>query len=163
MSQPGVLQLDGLCCEVEKFTVFRDLNLSFQPGAIHGVLGQNGAGKTTLLNLLAGVSRPSGGGIFLDGRPLRFRSPHDAVAAGIRMSAQEETLIPDLSVAENMLFGQYGCGKAGILKHRKLEREMQELLDRLGIPLRAQTPVAKLDYGSRQMLKIACLLLCQRF
>ena len=76
----------------------------FDGGSIHAVMGQNGAGKTTLLNILSGVEQPTSGEILLNGEPLRLRSPHDAVAAGIRMASQENTFADELSVAENMLF-----------------------------------------------------------
>ena len=75
------------------------------------------------------------------------------------MSAQEETLLQDMTVAENMLYNQYGTSHIlKIVNQRKRVREIQSLLDQMGIPLRADQSVSKLNYGSQQMLKIACLL-----
>lgn len=159
MNHPNVIQLTNLSYSVDSFSILKDVNLQYAGGAIHGILGENGAGKTTLLNLMGGICRPTGGIILLNGSPVRFRSPRDAIRRGIRMSIQEETLLSDFTVAENMLFFQYGMHSSfKIVNHRKREREMQQLLDQLGIPLRADQRVSTLNYGSQQMLKIACLL-----
>lgn len=159
MNHPIAIQLSDLSYSVDSRSIFRNINLQFKRGAIHGLLGQNGAGKTTLLNLMGGICHPSGGQILVNGQRARFRSPHDAIARGIRMSIQEDTLLRDFSVAENMRLIHYGSSRAlKILHHKKFEREMQLLLDALGIPLRADQQVSSLNYGNQQMLKLACLL-----
>lgn len=159
MKHPIAIELANVSYGVDSFSILKDVSLQFAQGSIHGILGQNGAGKSTLLNLLGGVVRPTSGSILLRGSPVRFKSPHDALRSGIRMSAQEETLIQDMTVAENMLFNQYGAGPIfKIVNQRKRMREIQSLLDQMGIPLQADQPVSRLNYGSQQMLKIACLL-----
>ena len=158
MPQSSILRVDNLNYSIGQIEVFKNLNLSFQSGTIHGLLGQNGAGKTTLLNILAGALRPTSGNILWDEKKLRLRSPHDAISIGIRMARQEETFLAELTVAENMLLGQYGCGNMRLLNLRKKTQQMQALLDDLKIPLRAEDHVSTLNYGQRQMLKIACLL-----
>ncbi|NLF28452.1 MAG: sugar ABC transporter ATP-binding protein [Clostridiales bacterium] len=153
------LQIRGLTHRIDRFDVLNDLHLDFPGGEIHGILGQNGTGKTTLLNLLSGVHPVKTGEILLNGRRLKLHSPHDALLLGIRLSVQGETFLKGLTVAENMRFSEYGVrtGK-WILNRRRIEREMQAVLDDLGLPLRADGPVSSLNYGEQQMLKIACML-----
>ena len=163
MKHPNSIELANVSYSVDAFPILKDISLQFARGSIHGILGQNGAGKSTLLNLMGGVIRPTSGSILLNGSPVQFRSPHDALRKGVRMSIQEETLLQDLTVAENMLFNQYGTDRSlKIVNHRKRERAMQALLDQLGMPLDAGQPVSKLNYGCQQMLKIACLLVDAR-
>ena len=157
MYHQSAIELRNLSYTIDSNAILRDVNLRFRAGAIHGVLGQNGAGKTTLLNLLGGVFRPTAGEILLDGAPVRFRSPHDAIRSGVRFSVQEDSVLPELSVAENMLLSHYGCNGIRTVHRRRSERAMQQILDELEIPLRADQSAATLNYGSMQMLKIACL------
>ena len=89
---PGVLANDGV-------------SLDLRVGEVHAVLGENGAGKSTLMNILAGLYRPDSGEILLDGRPVMFNSPRDAIAAGVGMVHQHFTLVPSQTVTENVLLG----------------------------------------------------------
>ena len=75
------------------------------PGQVHALLGENGAGKTTLMNVLYGLTQPDEGEILIDGKPSRFRSPKDAIAAGIGMVHQHFMLVPVFTVAENVTLG----------------------------------------------------------
>jgi ABC-type uncharacterized transport system ATPase subunit len=89
---PGVLANDAV-------------DFDLRPGEIHALLGENGAGKSTLMNILAGLYRPDAGEILMDGRPVAFRSPRDAIAAGLGMVHQHFTLVPSQTVTENVLLG----------------------------------------------------------
>ena len=89
---PGVLALDGA-------------GLAARGGRIHAVAGENGAGKSTLMGVLSGAVAPDSGTIAIDGRPARLASPRDAHALGIRMIHQELSLVPALTVAENIALG----------------------------------------------------------
>lgn len=159
MKESFAIQLVDLSYTVDSFSIFKNLNLKFTRGAIHGVLGQNGAGKSSLLNLMVGICRPTSGQILLNGKRVRLSSPHNAAMHGVHISVQEETLLPNFTVAENMCFGQYGRDRFfKLVSHKKNEQEMQRQLDHWGIPLRAGQLVSTLNYGSQQMLKLACLL-----
>ena len=157
MQKKSAIQLRNLSYTIDSNAILRGVNLDFRPGAIHGILGQNGAGKTTLLNLLGGILRPTEGSILLDGEPVCFRSPHDAIRSGVRLSVQEDSVLSELTVAENMLLSHYGCNGIRTVHRRRSERAMQQILDELEIPLRADQSAGTLNYGSMQMLKIACL------
>src|SRR5580692_1253665 len=87
---PSVRALDGVSME-------------FAPGEIHALIGENGAGKSTLIKIITGVHRPDSGAVKLDGKPVEFGSPRDALAAGIAAVHQERNLIPHFSVGENIL------------------------------------------------------------
>src|ERR1700730_11738512 len=80
-----------------------DFDVAF--GEIHAIVGENGAGKSTLIRILGGVHRPDRGEVSIDGRPCRFASPRDAIAAGIVTIPQELRLVPALSIAENIALG----------------------------------------------------------
>src|SRR5436309_5049118 len=87
-------------------TVLQDVSLTCHSGEVHAIVGANGAGKSTLIRVLGGVYHPDGGELVLDGRPVRFRDPRQALAHGISLIHQEFTLLPERSVAENILLGR---------------------------------------------------------
>ena len=91
-----------------------------EPGEIHALLGENGAGKSTLMNVLYGLYHPDEGEIVIDGSPVKFQGPGDAMAAGIGMVHQHFMLIPVFTVAENVELGhEQTTGLAGFLDRRK--------------------------------------------
>ena len=90
---PGTVALDGV-------------SVGFAPGEVHALIGKNGAGKSTLVKILAGSVAPSRGRILCDGMPVALRAPQDAFDYGIAMVYQELSLVPGLTVAENILLGQ---------------------------------------------------------
>src|SRR5581483_10375641 len=81
----------------------RDIDLAVDRGPIHGLVGENGAGKSTLGKLIAGVHRPDDGELLVDGRTVRYRAPREALEDGITMIAQELSLVPRLTVFQNVL------------------------------------------------------------
>src|SRR5690349_20621233 len=87
-------------------TVLSDVNIAARAGEVLALLGENGAGKSTLMKILAGVHQPDGGEILIDGQPVKFARPADALAAGIAMIYQELSLAPHLTVAENVFLGR---------------------------------------------------------
>lgn len=107
-----------------------DVSLVFETGRVYALLGENGAGKSTLASLLSGDAEPTAGTITLDETPAAFRSPHDALLAGIAMVRQQPLLADELTVLENCMLGNEKTGAAGFLKKKdalaellKLERE----------------------------------------
>ncbi len=106
-----------------------DGSLEASRGEIHGLLGEDGADKSTMLRMLSGVITRDAGEVTLDGQPLAFRAPHEAAAHGIATVFQELSLIPDLSVEENLLF-RLPFGWHGRLQARELRREFQATLER---------------------------------
>ncbi|MGO4700760.1 L-arabinose ABC transporter ATP-binding protein AraG [Dyella sp. 2RAB6] len=142
---PGVRALDGVSLEV-------------RAGEVHGLMGENGAGKSTLLKVLAGVNRPQAGTLRLDGRPQHFADTRAAIDAGIAVIYQELHLVPELTVAENLLLGQLP-GRLGLLDRRALVARAIDALGRLGERIDPHMPVKRLSIGQRQMLEIGKALL----
>ena len=108
-------------------------DLELAAGEIHALVGENGAGKSTLMSVLYGLVAPDGGEIRVDGRPVRFRSPVDAVAAGMGMVHQAFRLFPSMTVAENVVYRAETRGTAGLLDRKAAVRAVQDLSERYGL------------------------------
>lgn len=104
----SLLELRGIDKRFGGVHALRGANFSvaLNTGVIHGLLGENGSGKSTLLGVLSGQIRPNAGSILLDGEPITFPSPVEALEHGIAMVTQETSVLPDLSVAENIMLGR---------------------------------------------------------
>ncbi|MDB5454913.1 MAG: araG [Caulobacter sp.] len=135
-----------------------DVSFSVRPGEIRALMGENGAGKSTLLKILAGEYRPDSGAVIIDGQARTFASPRDSAAAGVAIIHQELHLVPDLSVAENLLLGDFPR-RGGFLDHKALRARAVEILARLGEDIDPNSPVRALSIGKRQMIEIGKALL----
>ncbi|MBO9649125.1 MAG: sugar ABC transporter ATP-binding protein [Variovorax sp.] len=125
------------------------------PGRIHAVLGENGAGKSTLIKIMAGVVRPDEGRIVLEGTERRFSHPQEAVAAGIACIFQELSLMPDLSVADNICITN-PPRKYGLIDRKAQRRIAEAALARAGAEdIHPLAPVESLTLSRRQMVEIA--------
>jgi ABC-type uncharacterized transport system ATPase subunit len=130
------------------------VDLDLRPGEIHALLGENGAGKTTLMNVLYGMFEADEGEIKVGGESVRFRSPHDAIAAGIGMVHQHFKLVPTLTVAENMVLGERG---GPLLRRRELAEvstRLRELAERYGLDVEPEARVWQLSVGEQQRVEI---------
>lgn len=130
------------------------VSLAAHGGSVHAVTGENGAGKSTLMKLLAGVHAPDAGELLLDGVPLHFRSPAQARAAGIAIVFQELTVIPTLSVAENIYLGNEPV-RGGRLDAKAMAAGARELLARVGVRLDVRVPCGNLSIAQQQMVEVA--------
>lgn len=136
------------------------VSLSIRAGEVVGLVGDNGAGKSTLVKVLSGVHQPDSGGIILDGEHREWKSPHDALEAGIETLYQDSGLAPNLSVSANVFLGREITrkgllGKLGFLADRQMYTEAHEGLDRAGIGVAAaDRTVAELSGGQRQAVAI---------
>ncbi len=140
---PGVLANDHV-----------DFNL--QKGEIHALLGENGAGKSTLMNILAGLYRPDTGTILVDGRPVTFASPRDAIQAGIGMIHQHFMLVPSQTVTENILLG---LEKPRFrMQISRYDQEIAELSERFGMKVDPKARVWQLSVGEQQRVEILKML-----
>lgn len=128
--------------------------IDFYPGRVHTLLGENGAGKSTLIKVLAGLTAPSDGSILLSGRPYAPSSRMEALSAGVSVVFQELSLSANLTVAENIFAGREPS-RLGFVDQRRLHRQAQDLLDRLGFRIKATTRVASLSLAERQLVEIA--------
>ena len=131
-------------------------SLSVRAGEVHALLGENGAGKSTTVKLLAGLIRPSLGTIEVFGEAVHLARPTDAHALGIQTAFQEISLVPDLSVTDNLLMPKAPVGPGGLLKRRQGRQLVVEHLDRLGLgEIDPAAEVGTLDLPQRQKIEIA--------
>ena len=131
-----------------------DVSVSFEGGKVHALVGKNGSGKSTLLKILSGAQPATEGEIYLDGQKMIFSSTMDAFEHGIATVYQELSLIPSLSVAENILIGRMPT-KRGLIDWKTAEQTVNALLDELEIKIPANALVSELSMWQRQMIEIA--------
>jgi ribose transport system ATP-binding protein len=125
-----------------------------RPGEVHVLFGENGAGKSTLSKIIAGSYLPNGGQIFVKGARVDFRNPHDARKQGVSAVYQEFSLVPQLTVLENLFLGQE-ITRNGFLNKEAMARKAQEALDRLDFNLKLTAKVSTLRRAEAQMVEIA--------
>jgi ribose transport system ATP-binding protein len=134
--------------------VLEGADLHAHGGEVHAVLGENGAGKSTLIKILAGVVAADAGQVTLDGRPVALDRPAAATAAGIRTVFQELSTIPQLTVAENLLYGREET-RLGMVRHGRRREAARRLLERFGLQrIDPSRPVSELGLGDRQLLEV---------
>jgi general nucleoside transport system ATP-binding protein len=130
------------------------IDLEVYPGEVLALLGENGAGKTTLMNVLYGLTSPDDGQILLDGEPVQFDSPRQAIARGIGMVHQHFMLVPPLTVAENLMLGAESTVGPGVLDIASVRRRVRELSDSYGLPVDPDAVVRDLPVGVQQRVEI---------
>jgi ribose transport system ATP-binding protein len=135
-------------------SALKDVSLKVQPGEIHALVGENGAGKSTLMKILSGAISKDEGKILLDGREAHIKSTHDSKKLGIGIIYQEFSLVPDLSVAENIFLGQLGS-QGFWMKWGKLKSRAGELIKSIGFDIDPAIKVHKLSIAQQQIVEIA--------
>jgi ribose transport system ATP-binding protein len=147
--------MDGISKRYGGVIALKDASISIRPGAIHAVLGENGAGKSTLIKIMAGAVAPDEGRMLLDGREISFSTPAAAMASGIVCVFQELSLIPDLSVADNIVISNPPL-RFGLIDRRRQRAIAQEALVRAGASdIHPSSLVKDLPLSRRQMVEIA--------
>ncbi|WP_456468689.1 ABC transporter ATP-binding protein [Archaeoglobus sp.] len=129
------------------------VNLEVRKGEIHGLLGENGAGKTTLMNVLYGIYQPDEGEIIFEGKKVRFKSPKDAISAGIGMVHQHFMLVPRMNVLQNLVLG-YRTPSDPLVDVRWVEEKVRKLSRRYGIDIALYEVVMNLSVGEEQRVEI---------
>ncbi|NMW64647.1 ABC transporter ATP-binding protein [Mobiluncus mulieris] len=130
------------------------IDLTVEPGEIHALLGENGAGKSTLMNVLYGLYKPDAGEILIDGKPVTFKGPGDAVAAGIGMVHQHFMLVPVFTVAESVALGYEPTKGVGILDLNSAREKVRELSAKFGFDIDPDSLIEDLPVGAQQRVEI---------
>ncbi|KVZ16222.1 L-arabinose ABC transporter ATP-binding protein AraG [Burkholderia stagnalis] len=154
----ALLALDGITVSFPGVRALDAVSLAVRAGEVHGLMGENGAGKSTLLKVLSGVNQPQAGTLALNGVAQRFASTRASLEAGIAIIYQELHLVPELTVAENLMLGQLP-NRLGVVDARTLAARAMRELERLGERLDPNTPVKHLSIGQRQMIEIGKALM----
>ncbi|MFN8016639.1 MAG: ABC transporter ATP-binding protein [Acidimicrobiales bacterium] len=130
-----------------------DVHLEVLPGEVHALLGENGAGKSTLSNCFTGLYRPDDGTILIDGSPVEFHSPRDAIEAGVGMVHQHFRLVEPFTVAENVALGEHGR-----IRKAANEARVRELGERYGLEVDPTARIWQLSVGQQQRVEIIKVL-----
>lgn len=138
---PGTKALDGVTLKLRK-------------GEIHALIGENGAGKSTLMNILTGQFSMDSGEITMEGEPVRFSSPREAMSRNIVLVPQELNLIPEASIAENIFLGNE-VAKKHLIDWNRTQQEAEKLLELLDVEIDVSRPVKELSAAYQQLVSIA--------
>ena len=130
-------------------------SLTATPGEVRALLGSNGSGKSTMIKVLAGVYQPNSGEILLDGEPITIRSGMDSKKHGIATAFQELSLIPEMSVHDNLLLGSEPLGRMGVVNRKQAQKKVTELLERFKIDCDPEAYVQSLMPSTKAMLEVA--------
>lgn len=140
---PGVKALD-------------DVSLTFKPGEIHALMGENGAGKSTLMKIITGIYHPEIGEMYLDGEKVEMKNFRDAVAHDINMVSQEIQVIPDATVAENIVLDRLDQFRSGVkVDWKKINETAQKYLDMVGLDISPTARIEHLTAAQKQLTQIA--------
>jgi len=150
-----LLRMDGIGKSFGGGPVLENVNWDLRSGEVHVLAGENGAGKTTLIKILAGVHAQYGGEIKLEGRKVRFRSPHDAARRGISAIHQDTSLVLSMNVVDNIFLGREIASRGRGMDFGAERRKSRELLGRLGLDLPLTVSLGEFPVSVRQMVEIA--------
>lgn len=153
-----VLEMVGVSKTFGGIHALRDVDFSLAAGEIHGLVGENGAGKSTMMKIIAGVYHGFEGEMRLNGRSIVLKSPSDALANGIGMVHQELSVVPDLTVAENVFLGMQPVIAGGVVDWGRMKREARTQLDSLGLDIDPNTRMGSLPVGIQQLIELARVL-----
>src|SRR6476660_3499615 len=151
-----LVEMTGITKDFPGVHALAEAGFDLRPGEVHALVGENGAGKSTLMKILAGVYQPDAGEIRFKGNPVQIASPRTALDLGISMIHQELNLMPHLTVAQNVFMGREPRGRPRfLLDDKRLNRQTQELIDRLHLRLDPRARVGDLKIAQQQMVEIA--------
>jgi ribose transport system ATP-binding protein len=158
MNQEPILQAKGISKGFPGVQALEDVSCDIYPGEVHVLIGENGAGKSTLSKILMGAYSHDAGQLFLEGRPVRFQRPLDALKEGIGGVHQELMLVPWLNVAQNIFLNREPRRAGLFIDHRRMHEESRRILAELDVTIDTETPVKYLSTALQEMVEIAKIL-----
>ena len=147
-----ILKMEGICKSFPGVKALDAVDFVLRRGEIHALMGENGAGKSTLIKILTGVYQKDSGQIYLEERPVHFKSPQEAQTMGIGAVFQEIALCPNLTVAENMFIGR---SRDAFVNWKQMNQRAAEMLASLGIPASPTQELGRCSIAVQQMIAIA--------
>ena len=156
MTSQNMLEMRGIEKQFNRNPVLKKANFSLHKGEVHALMGGNGAGKSTLMKILTGVYTADAGDILLDGQKVNIADPNAAEAVGVAMIFQEFSLVPTLTVAQNIFLNREPRAAMGlVIDDAEAVRRSRAILDELGEDIDPNTPVEQLSVGMCQIVEIA--------
>jgi len=152
------IELRGITKRFGEVVANEGINLDIRAGEVLGLLGENGAGKSTLMNVLSGLYRPNEGEILIDGAPVSFEGPGDAIRAGIGMVHQHFMLVPVFSVAENVVLGVEATGRFDRLDLDTARAQVRDINEKYGLHVDPDALIETLPVGVQQRVEIIKVL-----
>ncbi|MFA9376423.1 MAG: sugar ABC transporter ATP-binding protein [Lachnotalea sp.] len=149
-----VLELKGITKIFPGVKALDNVHFQLKPGEIHALMGENGAGKSTFIKVITGVHKAEEGEMYIDGKPVQFKGPKDAQAAGIAAIYQHVTSYPQLSVTENIFMGHEKV-KNGRIQWKAMNQEADLLLEQLNSDFKSTDEMGTLSVAQQQMVEIA--------
>jgi ribose transport system ATP-binding protein len=153
--KPIQLEARGIRKEYPGTVALKDVSVRFEGGKVHALIGRNGAGKSTLVRILAGSTQPTAGQVLLDGEPVALRSPGDAFQRGIATVYQELSLVPGLSVAENILLGRMPRSRGPFIDWTAAAERARAVLATMDVEMDVDELVGRLGFAQQQTVEIA--------
>lgn len=151
----ALINVKDLCKSFPGVKALDKVSFDLRAGEVHALMGENGAGKSTLMKILSGVYEKDEGEILLDGRPVNINGPAHAQSLGIGIIHQELHLMPHLTAAQNVFIGREPRRRLGFLDEDQLNRNAQELFDRIHLDIVPTTLIGSLTVARQQMVEIA--------
>jgi ribose transport system ATP-binding protein len=151
---PALLEAVGISKQFPGTLALDDVQLELQTGEIHAVVGENGAGKSTLMKILTGVITSDTGEIRFEDNPITPTTPREALELGIAIVHQELSLIPTLTVAENIYPGRLPTNMLGMVRYRELFKQSRQVLEKLNVSVDPHALVETLSIANRQLVEI---------
>lgn len=159
MKEEIILEAKKICKSFSGVPVLQNVDFSVRKGEVHALMGENGAGKSTLIKILTGVYTKDSGSVFWDGKQVEINNYKECQKLGIACIYQELSVIPPLTVAQNVFLGREPR-KMGLIDHKKMNEMTQALIDQYDFPLSPTTLVSNLGIGLRQLVEILKGLSC---
>ena len=148
-----LLRAEGVCKQFGGVPVLQNVDLEIAYGEVHALMGENGAGKSTIIKIITGVFTKDAGRLYVDGKHVEIHNRKDAAALGIQVIYQELSLIPALTVTENIFLGQEST-RFGILSKKAMKERVRSLIDHYGFDLDPDAIVESMGMAKRQMAEI---------
>ena len=152
-----LLSLQGITKRFPGVMANDAIDLELRHGEVHAILGENGAGKSTLMKIIYGYYQPDAGTILMNGKETRFRSPQDSIRSGVGMVFQNFTLVPAMTVVENVAL--FWPDQGMVLNHKTLSARIQEVSDRYALEVDPSARVGSLTMGQRQKVELIKLII----
>ncbi|WP_030325947.1 sugar ABC transporter ATP-binding protein [Streptomyces sp. NRRL B-3229] len=155
VTAPPVAEASGITKRFGSTVALSDARITIAPGQTHALVGRNGAGKSTLVSVLTGLQAPDTGSVTFGGEPAPRLADRDAWRQRVACVYQKSTIIPELTVAENLFLNRHDRGRGGLISWRTLRRKAEDLLRTWSVDVDVRTAAGELDVEQRQFVEIA--------